>query len=238
VFVFWKALLKAFSAMNFERSKADPCLYYSWTKHGLVTWISWADNCLVCNSPEGMKIGMAQMMKQFNCNEISNMDEYVGCKIDCNFKNGTIKFTQPVMLQSFCDKFDLPEGNWPNTPVPGDFLVKGDEATNLKADAQAAYGSGVGKLLHMMRWLHPDILNAVQELSGYKTGEAPAHMKAMLRLMNFCIGTPDRGWTLKPNCKWDGSAKHYFFCCFGIVRFQLCQVFRQKTKRDWHCSLP
>jgi roadblock/LC7 domain-containing protein len=32
VFAFWKALLKAFRAMNFERSKADPCFYYLWTK--------------------------------------------------------------------------------------------------------------------------------------------------------------------------------------------------------------
>jgi hypothetical protein len=35
-------------------------------------------------------------------------------------------------------------------------------------------------------------------------------MKAMLRLMNYCVGTPDCGWTLKPNCKWDGSVKHLF----------------------------
>jgi hypothetical protein len=34
-------LLKAFGAMNFERSKADPYLYCLWTKHGLITWISW-----------------------------------------------------------------------------------------------------------------------------------------------------------------------------------------------------
>jgi hypothetical protein len=88
-FAFWKALLKAFGAMHFERSKADPCLYYSWTKHGLVTWISWVDNCLVCGSAEGVKIAKAQMMKQFDCDEIGNMDEYVGCKINRNSKNGT-----------------------------------------------------------------------------------------------------------------------------------------------------
>jgi hypothetical protein len=49
-----------------------------------------------------------------------------------------MKFMQPMMLQSFCNKFDLPEGKPPNTPAaPGDFLVKGNEGTNLKADAQA-----------------------------------------------------------------------------------------------------
>ena len=211
-FAFWKALLKAFKAMNFERSKADPCLYYAWTKYGLVTWISWVDDCLVCGSPEGVKIAKAQMMNQFDCDEIGNMDEYVGCKVDRDHENGLIKFTQPVMLQSFIDEFDLPETKkQPNTPAaPGEFLVKGDETTNLDEELQAKYRSGVGKLLHMMRWSRPDILNAVRELSRYMTGATPAHMKAMLRVMKYCVGSPERGWTLKPTRKWDGSAKHMF----------------------------
>ena len=75
-FAFWKALLKAFKAMNFERSKADPCLYFAWTEHGLVTWVSWVDNCLVCGSAEGVRIAKAQMMEQFDCDEVGNMDEY------------------------------------------------------------------------------------------------------------------------------------------------------------------
>jgi len=28
---FWKQLLAAMRTMGFERSKADPCLYYCWT---------------------------------------------------------------------------------------------------------------------------------------------------------------------------------------------------------------
>ena len=111
--------------MNFERSKADPCLYFAWTEHGLVTWVSWVDDCLVCGSTERVRIAKAQMMEQFDCGEIGNMDESVGCKIDRDFEKRTLKFTQPVMLQSFRDEFDLPEGKPPNTPAtPGEFLLK------------------------------------------------------------------------------------------------------------------
>jgi hypothetical protein len=45
---FWKQLLKAFASMDYVRSKADPCLYFAWTVNGLVIWISWVDDCLVC----------------------------------------------------------------------------------------------------------------------------------------------------------------------------------------------
>ena len=210
-FAFWKALLKAFKAMKFERSKADPCLYYSWTEHGLVTWISWVDDCLVCGSPEGVKIARAQMMEQFDCDDIGNMDEYVGCKITRDHEKKTLKFTQPVMLQSFSDEFELPEGKPPNTPAnPGQFLVKGEEGTFLKSEQQAKYRSGVGKLLHMMRWSRPDILNAVRELSRYMTAATPAHMQALLRVMKYCVGTPNRGWVLRPNRDWNGGANHLF----------------------------
>jgi hypothetical protein len=112
------------------------------------------DDCLVCGSAKGVKIAKAQMMKQFNCDEIGNMNEYVGCKIDRNFEDGMIKFTQPVMLQSFHDEFEMPEGKAASTPAaPGELLVKGKEGTHLKSDQQATYRSGVGKLLHiMMQW--------------------------------------------------------------------------------------
>jgi hypothetical protein len=77
---FWKQLIMAFASMNYVRSKADPCLYYAWTITGLVVWISWVDDCLVCGKEAGVKIAKRQMMDRFDCNDIGNMDEYVGCQ--------------------------------------------------------------------------------------------------------------------------------------------------------------
>ena len=210
-YAFWKQLLKAFSAMNFMRSKADPCLYYAWTKHGLVTWISWVDDCLVCGSKEGVKIAKAQLMEQFDCDEVGNMDEYVGCKIDRDWDDGSLRFIQPVLIQSFKDKFELPVSCPPNTPAaPGDHLVKGDEGSNMGPDLQFKYRSGVGKLMHMLRWSRPEILNAVHDLSKYMSGATLAHMKALIRVMHYCHKTPERGLLLKPTRKWNGDPKFEF----------------------------
>jgi hypothetical protein len=38
--VFWRELLKAFRSVGFDRSKVDPCLYFNWTQHDLVVWVS------------------------------------------------------------------------------------------------------------------------------------------------------------------------------------------------------
>jgi hypothetical protein len=60
------------------------------------------------------------MKELFDCDDVGDMNEYVRCKIEKG--NGTFKFTQPVMVQSFEDEFDLPNNN-PVTPgEPGDTL--------------------------------------------------------------------------------------------------------------------
>jgi hypothetical protein len=54
--------------MGFERSKADPCLYYYWTKNGLVLWVSWVDDCLVVGTKEAVAIAKKQL-KTFRCRD-------------------------------------------------------------------------------------------------------------------------------------------------------------------------
>jgi hypothetical protein len=49
-------------------------------------------------------------------------------------------------------------------------------------------------------------MNAVRELSRFMTvGAADAHTKALYRVMKYCLDTPERGWKVEPNRKFDGS---------------------------------
>jgi hypothetical protein len=208
---FWVKLLKSFKSMGFERSKADPCLYFAWTINGLVLWVSWIDDCLVLGNKAGMQTAKEQMMMRFDCDEVGNMDEYVGCKLERNWDEGWIKFTQPVLLQSFHDEFDLPDEKSPTTPAePGQILMRCEEKDGMSAEKQGSYRSGVGKLLHMMRWSRPEILNAVRELSKNMKVASEAHLKAMHRTMKYCLATPNRGLLLKPNGKWNGDPTYEF----------------------------
>jgi len=48
------------------------------------------------------------------------------------------------------------------TPTePGSTLPKVDEDAELNEKEQTYFRSGVGKLLHMMRWLRPGVYSAV-----------------------------------------------------------------------------
>ena len=53
----------------------------------------------------GVAIAKKQLMSQFECDKISNMDKYVGCKVDRDWDQKAFKLTQPVMIRSFQDEF-------------------------------------------------------------------------------------------------------------------------------------
>ena len=231
---FWKETQLAFKSMSYQRSKADPCLHIRWTDGGLVAWLSWVDDYLVIGPKHEVKKAKADMMDRFDCDEVGELREYVGCKTDYDAKGGRLKFTQPVMLQSFVDEFEMPDGQIPTTPaVPGSILMPVVERNQLSKKEQTKYRSGVGKLLHMMRWSRPDILNAVRELSKFMSGASEAHMVAMKRVMKYCVATPYRGLELKPTRKWNGVDKDFLFRIRGLSDSEYAKDPSRKSINGW-----
>jgi hypothetical protein len=92
------------------------------------------------------------MIDQFNCDVIGNMDKYnVGCKLECNYMENWIWFTQPVLLQSYSGKFQLGTEAAPSTPADlAQQLMPCKEEDILRDVEHILYCKGMGKLLHMM----------------------------------------------------------------------------------------
>ena len=111
--------------MQYERSKADPCLYYKWQvdpkdlKKKLVIWLLWVDDNLITGPVDAVSRAKQKMMSLFDCDDLGEMKEYVGCKVERNWKEQWIKLTQPVLLQSFMDEFPL-DTHRPNPRTPAE----------------------------------------------------------------------------------------------------------------------
>jgi hypothetical protein len=71
----------------------------------LVVWLSWIDDCLVAGDKRAIEAANEQMKSRFECDDLGELNEYVGCKIDRD--EDYIKFTQPVLIQSYEDEFEL-----------------------------------------------------------------------------------------------------------------------------------
>jgi hypothetical protein len=242
---FWRETVAAFGYMNYIRSKADPCLHFKWTVRGLIIWISWIDEFLVCGNKQSVMEAKDMMGKIFDCEDVGEMNMYVGCKIERDLEAPSLRTTQPACpttelrgrIRSFAD------GQACGLPAPtGSMLTKGDKTDSEAVPlAQQAYRKGVGKLLHVTRWTRPDIMNSERELSRFSGGALMAHMKAMYRCMANCVATSKRGINISPNTRWDGSPEFKFVISgradsdyakdletrrsvSGIITFFLCEA--------------
>ena len=72
------------------------------------------------------------------------------------------------------------------------------------------YRTEVEKLLNVIRWSSPEAWYTIRELTRTVKGPSMMHYNAMLRVMRYCIDTPERGWLLKLNRTWDDKSKFMF----------------------------
>ena len=209
---FWKTLLKAMRYMKYDRSRADPCLYWKYNESdGLSVWLSWVDDCCILGKAKAVFENKEKLKQLFDCDDVGELKEYVGCKVEWNTEKRSIKFTQPVLLQSYEDEFELPKGTFKTPAEPGKVLEECVENHEIDDERQSKYRSAVGKLLHMMRWSRPEIWNSVRECSRRMSRASEDHMKAVLRILKYCADTKERGWELKPNRTWDGKDRSFLF---------------------------
>ena len=211
---FWRECRAAFEFLKYKKT-ADPSLYFRLNKQGeRVIWMTWVDDCFVCGKKKNVDPAVNEMEEVFDCDNVGEMNEYVGTHVKRDVENLELRLVQPVIIQSFRDEFGIKQSNVKTPaenrkvlPTEGELL---DEAEHKK------YRSGVGKLMYLATWSRPDLANAVRELSRHVQAPTKEHYKAMERVMEYCVNTPNRGYFIKPNREWDEADSDYLFDVEGL----------------------
>ena len=214
---YYDKVVKVMRAMMYERSTADPCLFYRWdVKYGLSIWLTWIDDKLCIANKGSIKSEKNKLMQHFKCDDVGEVKDYIGCKIDFDEKMRSLKMTQPVLVQSLSDEFeDIPQGKAPLVPAkPGDILTAGDVET-LSAEMHTRYRMGVGKLMYLAKHSRPDINNAVRDLARHSHAPNQGHWNAMCYCIRYVRATPERGLVLRPSGEWDGKDRSFQFVIRG-----------------------
>ena len=112
------------------------------------------------------------LKEAFICKCKGALKEYMGNKIDFSWNShrlGTIKFTQPVLIQKLEEEFKLPKGEPPRMPaVTGQVLVWwGVGIKPLNPKEMTKYWSGTVLCMYKMQWLRPDIYDAFQNCARH-----------------------------------------------------------------------
>ena len=92
--------------MGHKQSIADPCMYFSSNKAGeLAIWLSWVDDNLIVGLPQVVKDEGKKLAEEIKIEDVGEQREFVGCKVEIDKSEQLAKFTQPIMIQPFSDKF-------------------------------------------------------------------------------------------------------------------------------------
>lgn len=147
-------------ANGFKRSKANPCLFYAWRNEGLVIWVGWVNDNMVIGPPDIVDKEKDMMKKDFDCDDLENLTEYIGCKINKSATTRAIKITQPVLVRSIQNEFNLPNRPPPITPAkPGTIHSKQTDKEPLSPEKHTNYRAGIGKLQYLVQNSRLDIRN-------------------------------------------------------------------------------
>ena len=122
------------------------------------------------------------MMNLFDCDDVGNMEKYVGC-YTIGYYGFT--FTQSVMLQIFRDEFEFTKQVTTTPAITGKTLMKTTENYFNLPEETTYFHKGVGKYLHMMKWSRPEIYNLVRDLSHQMIAVTKDHIDVMHRAMDW-----------------------------------------------------
>ncbi len=213
--------MRELKKLNFEVSKADPCLLTRQNKVGICIIILYIDDLLVIGNKASMDDLVVNMKKVFAIKTDPNLKDYLGCVFEMNKHKTKAWLGQPFVIKSLKEKFEklVSKTQICKTPgTPGFTSVRPKEGDKcIEPEDQQTYRSGVGTLLYLTKHSRPDLSNSTRELSKVMDGATPAHMKELKRIIKYVLNTPnvrlrieptmdEQQWHLKALCDSDFAA--------------------------------
>ena len=204
---FWKLWAHIMEKkLNFKRSPADPCLFARGAGETLLLVCLYVD--------DGFTLGKrAEILKFFeelkteglNITTEDTMGDYLSCEVKFNSTLTKAWLGQPHMIKRIDKTFGdqvKSLGKYKTPGTPGFGVIRPKEGdTKVDPDMQAAYRSGVGMLLYLIKHSRPDISNAVRELTKCLGEATPAAHHEMLRVIKYVLDSQHLGLKIEPICK-------------------------------------
>ena len=171
--------------MGHERNIADPCMYFSRNNGGeFAIWLSWVDGNLIVGPLLIMKDEGKKLAKEIKIEDFGELKEFVRCKMKIDKSEQLAKFTKPVMIQSFLDRFGAGKEKQ-ITPLEPNIVLKRPKPGEILANKdQSKYWSGIGKMMHKMRWSRLDIYNATHNCARHMMDAGRTNNDTMVHIMD------------------------------------------------------
>jgi hypothetical protein len=173
--------------MQFEQSKCDPCLFWSYDRSMLI--FLYVDDILAMTDSESQYQGFIEGLKSagFEIGTAELARWYLGQRI--SQEEGSIKIDQTAMIEALLSKYKMTDCNAAKTPMTTKRLEELKNDQSCKKDVP--YRSLVGSLLYLATHSRPDIAFAVGELSKFNDKYGDEQWTAVKRVLRYLKATKD-----------------------------------------------
>ena len=170
----------------------------------------YVDDCFIVGNKEATHTFKEEINRsETNVTYSDGLTDYLSCEVVFSSDKKKAWLGQPHLTKKLKAKFGeatkgMQKYKTPGTPglnIPK--AKEGDET--LDAEDQSQCRSGVGLLLHLVKWSRPDIANATRELAKHMMKASPAAKKELLRVIKCVLDTEHLGLKIAPT--FDGGVK-------------------------------
>ncbi len=178
----------------------EPCLYFKMNEYNKLVALTvlYVDDMLIANTIKRELEAIIERMKaRFNLKINWNPKKILGINIEYDRESGFACFHQRDKIKELAEmiqfRYDQNEV-LPNQPLEHSMKCLKPEKTEVILDesGMTRYRTYLGKLMYIMTATRPDLCFAVSFLSRYSHQPTQRHMRAVIQVIKYLIGTKDR----------------------------------------------
>jgi len=186
----WFLIVKAFfKALGLTSSEADPNLFIG---KGVFILL-FVDDMLMIGNREQVDSMKAQIMKRWDCKDLSPAEVFVGFQIERNRKLCSIKIYQAIYTTKLLEKLKIDQSYLVALPIPAGTVLTSNN-NNLLSDIDSkTYRMIVGSVLYLTNGTRPDIAYAAGQLARVMSKPGKEHYRICQLLLRYLNGTRNLG---------------------------------------------
>lgn len=182
--------------LGFEQSKFDECVFYK----GAMMYILYTDDSILAGPDQAEIDKTVQLMQQeLDITVEGTLTDFLGVNIDRR-EDGTIKLTQPRLIDQILQDLRLTDNNVHAKPTPAassKLLSRHQESQPF--DNSFNYRSVIGKLHYLVAGSRSECAYAVHQCARFAQDPKMEHGNAVRWIGRYLKGTSTDGTILRPN---------------------------------------
>ena len=182
------------TAIGFKQAKADPCVFRKVVddEAEMVVVVHVDDILARAKDQATVDRFAAELGQKFKLKDMGDAGYYMGCHITRNHKARELKLDQHLYVESMVKRFDakkttkMPAASGVPMLSKADGLRTPEEKKEMR---KFPHREAVGTLMWMAMMTRPDIACAVRAVARFCENPAPAHKKAVMKILQYLLHT-------------------------------------------------